>query len=196
MDKPEVAQEAEWIRRSQRGDRDAFGLLSEKYRRRVFSLVFHIIQRREPVEDLSQEILVKAFVGIRSYNFQASFGAWLSQIGVNHCYDYLRKERASRVSYFGSLTEERERELEARLESPEPGGLRVDERAALRDLVEKLLRRAPAQDRILLTLKELEELSVEQMAEILGLKPGTVKVRLHRARRRMLEDLNHWRQGG
>jgi len=58
--------------------------------------------------------------------------------------------------------------------------------------VGKLLERAPAEDRTVLALKELEGLSVEEIAEILKLKPGTVKVRLHRARKRMLEDLNRW----
>ncbi len=196
MDKPEVgnAQDVEWIERCQRGDREAFGFLAEKYRRRIFSLVFHLIRRQEPVEDLAQEIFIKAFVAMRSYNFQSSFGAWLRRIAVNHCFDYLRRERGSKVRYFGSLPEAFERQIEARLESREPGGLGAEEQAALRDLAAKLLERAPADDRIILTLRELEDLSVEQIAEILELKPSTVKVRLHRARKRMLEDLKRWRQ--
>jgi len=64
----------------------------------------------------------------------------------------------------------------------------------LRDLVDKLLSRAPENDRQILALKELEDYSVEEIAEILNLKPTTVKVRLHRARKRMLEDLRQWRK--
>lgn len=193
--KPDAAQEVESIKRCQLGDREAFGFLAERYQRRLFSLLFHLVGRRNQVEDLAQEVLIKAFVAIRTYNFQASFGTWLSQIAVNHCYDFLRRERASRVSYYGSMTEERVRQLEAGLESPGAGALNTEQQAALRDLASKLLERAPANDRVLLTLKELEDLSVEEIADILKLKRSTVKVRLHRARKRMLEDLKRWRQG-
>ncbi len=196
ISKSDVAPEVECIERCQRGEPEAFGLLAEKYQRRVFSLVFHLVGRRHEVEDLAQEIFVKAFVSIRSYNFQASFGTWLSRITVNHCYDYLRRQRVSRVSYFASMTAERQRELETQLESPDAGGLTAEQHAVVHDLVGKLLERAPAGDRVLLTLRELEELSIEEIATILSVKPSTVKVRLHRARKRMLEDLRRWKQGG
>jgi len=193
--KPGVSEEVEWIERCQRGEREPFGLLAQKYRGRVFSMIFRLVGRRNEVEDLAQEIFIKAFVAIGSYNFQASFGTWLSQISVNHCYDFLRRERTSRVSFYGAMTEERQRELEAKLETPELGGLNSEQRLAMRDLVSRLLDRAPVQDRILLTLKELEDLSVEEIGAILKLKPSTVKVRLHRARKRMLRDLNRWQEG-
>jgi RNA polymerase sigma-70 factor (ECF subfamily) len=192
----DIDRELEWIKRCQGGDREAFGLLVERYQRRVFSLVFHILRRRDAVEDVAQEVFIKAFVGIRGYDFRASFGTWVSQIAVNHCYDYLRRQKVSRVSYYSVLSEERQRELEARLESPEPGGLTAEQQTVVRDLVGKLLERAPADDRVVLTLKELEGLSVEEVADILKLNPSTVKVRLHRARKRMLNDLKRWRQEG
>ena len=92
------AQEVEWIRSAQRGNSEAFGLLVEKYQQRVFGLVYHLVHRRDEVEDLAQEIFIKAFRAIRSYNFQSSFITWLSRIGTNHCYDYLRHERISRIA--------------------------------------------------------------------------------------------------
>jgi len=190
----EVAQELEWIKRAQRGDGEAFGFLVERYQRRIFSLVYHLVRRREDVEDLAQEIFIKAFRAVRSYNFQASFVTWLSRVAVNHCYDYLRRLRTSPVSYYWQMSEESQRNLEARAESAEEGGLDQAERAALQDLVGKLLDRAGANDRLILTLKELEGYSVEEIAELLNLKPSTVKVRLHRARKRMLEDLKESRK--
>jgi len=193
--KPGADQEAEWIEKCQHGEREAFGRLVERYQRRVFSIVFHLLRRADQVEDLAQEIFMKAFLAIRSYNFQASFGTWLSQIAVNHCYDYLRRARVSRVSYHWQLAENQVRDLEGRLASPRRGELSAEQHIALRDPVAKLLERAPAEDRTVLALKELEGLSVEEIAEILKLKPGTVKVRLHRARKRMLEDLNRWQKG-
>lgn len=191
---PDVARELEWINRCRQGETEAFAPLVERYQRRIFSLVFHLVRRSDQVEDLAQEIFIKAFLGIRSYNFRSSFGTWLSQIAVNHCYDYLRRERVSRVRYYWQMSDDQQRELEGELESPKAGGLNHEQRTALRDLVGKLLERAPAQDRVLLALKELEDLSVEEIGEIFKLKPSTVKVRLHRARKRMLADLRRWQQ--
>jgi RNA polymerase sigma-70 factor (ECF subfamily) len=191
---PQEAEELAWVERVQRGDREAFGFLVERYQRRVFSQVFRVLRRADEVEDMAQEIFLKAFRSIRSYDRRSPFGAWLSRIAVNHCYDHLRKERASRVSYYWQMGEEIARRIEARAENPEGHDLNPEEQATLRDLAGKLLDRAPAGDRVLLGLKELEGLSVEEIAEILNLKQSTAKVRLHRARKRMLEDLKRWRK--
>jgi len=192
----DVSQEVEYIRRVQKGDGETFGLLVEKYQQRIFSILFHLVRRRDEVEDLAQEVFFKAFRAIRSYNFQSSFATWLSRIAVNHCYDYLRKVRASHLSYYSEMTEESAHELERKAESQLPQGLDHGEKLALRDFVGRLLERAPEDDRLILTLKELEDYSVEEIADLLKLKTSTVKVRLHRARKRMLEDLGRWRQEG
>ncbi|MBZ5670462.1 MAG: sigma-70 family RNA polymerase sigma factor [Acidobacteriia bacterium] len=191
----EVAQEVQWIRRAQQGDPEAFGPLVQKFQQRVFSLVYHLVRRRDEVEDLVQEVFIKAFRAIRSYNFQSSFATWLGRIATNHCYDYLRHERASRVSFYWQMGEDKQRELENSVESQPEDELDHEERAVLHDLVDKLLSRAPENDRTVLILKELQDYSVEEIGEILKLKPTTVKVRLHRARKRMLEDLRQWREG-
>jgi len=192
----EVSREVECIRRVQRGDSEAFGPLVERYQQRIFSILFHLVRRRDEVEDLAQEVFFKAFRAIRSYNFQSSFATWLSRIAVNHCYDYLRKVRASRLSYYSEMTEEGARELERKAESPPSRGLDHGEKVTLRDFVGRLMARAPEDDRLILTLKELEDYSVEEIADLLKLKPSTVKVRLHRARKRMVADLERWRQEG
>jgi RNA polymerase sigma-70 factor, ECF subfamily len=191
----ELSQEVHAIKRAQQGDSEAFGPLVQKYQQRVFALVYHLVRRRDEVEDLAQEIFIKAFRAIRSYNFQSSFATWLSRIATNHCYDYLRHERASRVSFYWQMGEDSQRELESNLESLPADALDHEEKTVLRDLVSKLLDRAPENDQQILVLKELQDYSVEEIAEILKLKPTTVKVRLHRARRRMLEDMQRWREG-
>jgi RNA polymerase sigma-70 factor (ECF subfamily) len=190
----QVAQEIQWIKSAQQGEAEAFGPLVRKYQPRVFSLVYHLVRRRDEVEDLAQEIFIKAFRAIRSYNFQSSFVTWLSRIATNHCYDYLRHERAARVSFYWQMGENSQQELENNAESNPEQTLDHEEQIALKDLVDKLLGRAPENDRKILILKELQDYSVEEIAEILNLKPTTVKVRLHRARKRMLEDLRVWRE--
>jgi RNA polymerase sigma-70 factor, ECF subfamily len=190
----QVAQEIQWIKRAQQGEPEAFGPLVEKYQPRVFSLVYHLVRRRDEVEDLAQEIFIKAFRAIRSYNFQSSFVTWLSRIATNHCYDYLRHERASRVSFYWQMGENSQQELENSAESKPEHELDHEEKTVLKDLVDKLLARAPENDKKILVMKELQDYSVEEIAEILDLKPTTVKVRLHRARKRMLEDMRQWRE--
>jgi RNA polymerase sigma-70 factor (ECF subfamily) len=190
----QLAQEIEWIKRAQQGESEAFGPLVEKYQPRVFSLVYHLVRRRDETEDLAQEIFIKAFRAIRSYNFQSSFATWLSRIATNHCYDYLRHERASRVSFYWQMGENSQQELESNAESKPAQALDHEEQVVLKDLVDKLLGRAPENDRQILILKELQDYTVEEIAALLNLKPTTVKVRLHRARKRMLEDLRQWRE--
>ncbi len=190
----QVAEEVQWIKRAQQGDAEAFTPLVEKHQKRVFSLAYHLVRRRDEVEDLAQEIFIKAFRAIRSYNFQSSFATWLSRIATNHCYDYLRHERASRVSFYWQMGENSQQELEANAESLPEQALNHEEQMVLKDLVGKLLDRAPESDKEILVLKELQDYSVDEISEILDLKPTTVKVRLHRARKRMLEDLRQWRE--
>ena len=193
--RPDPSQEAEWIRLCQSGQKEAFAPLVEAYQRKIFSIVFHLVRRRNDVEDIVQEIFMKAFAAIESYNSQSSFGTWINRIAVNHCYDYLRRQRSSKVTYFWEMSEEGQRQIETHTQSPEEGGLDSAEKLALGDLVNKLLGRAPAEDRVILTLKEIEDKSVEEISEILGLKLSTVKVRLHRARKRMVKDLENWQEG-
>jgi len=190
-DDPEV----DWIRRTQQGDGDAYALLVARYERRVFSVVYRILHRREEVEEVSQEIFIKAFVAVRNYHFDAAFGTWLMRIAINHCYDQLRRRRSSRVTYFSEMTPEGEQAVVLGTESGEVSGGRVQADIENRDLVDKLLERAPPEDRVILTLKEIEDLSVEEISKLLKLKSSTVKVRLHRARKRMLADFRRWQEG-
>jgi RNA polymerase sigma-70 factor (ECF subfamily) len=187
-------QEVAWIRGAQRGDREAFGHLVERYQKRVFAQVFRLVRRREDVEDLAQEVLVKAFRAIRSYDFRSSFGTWLSRVAVNHCYDFLRRAHAQPAALSVSTGGRDDAQPTALVDSLAAPDQDPERQAVLRDLVGKLLERAPTDDRVILVLKEMEGLSVEEIGEILELRPGTVKVRLFRARKRMLEDWRNLRQ--
>jgi RNA polymerase sigma-70 factor (ECF subfamily) len=193
--KPGVDQEVDWIKRVQGGEQELFGFLVERHQRRVFSIIYHLVRRRDEVEDIAQEIFFKAFQAIRGYNFESSFATWLSRVAVNHCYDYLRRVRSSRVHYFWEVSEETRLQLESRADRTNGEDLNPEEQSALKDIAGKLLDRAPADDRVVLVLKELEDFSVEEIAEILQLNVSTVKVRLHRARKRMLQDAKNLQKG-
>lgn len=188
------AEEVSWIKRAQLGDHEAFGFLVERFQRRVLVLVFRLVGHRDAAEDLSQEVFIKAFRSLGSYCFASPFGSWLSRVTVNHCYDFLRRQRAGEsreeplIQMLGGT--EIAREMPSTRE-PDPERLVV-----AGDLVGKLLARAPADDRVILVLKEMEGLSVEEIGRMLGVRSATVKVRLHRARKRMLGDYHRLRQRG
>ena len=186
-------QEVDWIGRAQAGEQDAFGLLVERYHRKVFSLVFHIVRQQADVEDLTQEVFLKVFRAIRSYNFRAPFRAWLTRITINHCYDYLRRRRASKTTYYWQFSDEGQRILDRTQDLQARDGLNIEQQTSLKDLVSKLLDRAPPEDRVVLVMKEMESLSIEEIASALKWSTSKVKVRLHRARKRMLADFKRWR---
>jgi len=169
-------------------------MLVETHRRRVFSLVYRLVRRKDEIEDLVQEIFLKTFLAIRGYNFRSAFSTWLNRIAINHCYDYLRRERASRLSYVGQMSAEAQRRIEETVSAGGSQGLNPEQQTLVRNLAAALLERAPADDGVILVLKEMEDFSVEEIAELLRLREGTVKVRLHRARKRMLEDLKRLRE--
>jgi len=131
---PEIDQELDWIRRVQSGDREAFGWLVERHQRRVLSIVYRLVRRRDDVEDIAQEVFVKAFQAIRNFHFESSFATWISRVTVNHCYDYLRRQRSSRLQYFSEMSEEAQHQLESHVESDSPPS--VEEQTALKEIAD------------------------------------------------------------
>lgn len=181
------AEERLLIERAREGDHDAFAALLARHQRRVFSLIGNLIRQRDEVEDIAQQVFLKMYLALPQFDFRAAFSTWLYRIVVNECYDHLRRQRAQKSPAGRVFQVEELAELE-RLAAP--GGVEGSDparQAELRQLVEHLFRRLPAEDRLVLTLKELEGFSIEEIAQVLDLKENTVKVRLFRARRRLLE---------
>ncbi len=189
--------EAELVRRSQAGEWEAFEQLVRRYQTRVFSIVRRLLRGREDVEDVAQQAFTKAYFSLRRFDFRSAFGTWLYRIVVNECYDWLRKRRVRRLVYEADLSDDQLQRLEqmAEEERAEPSPSRMAEAS---DLVARLLGRLSPRDRLLLILKEVEGFSVEEIAEITALNPNTVKVRMFRARERLLKALERMgaRKGG
>lgn len=183
-----AAEERRLIERAQAGDHDAFTGLLRRHQRRVFSLIGNLLRQPAEVEDVAQQVFLKMYLALPKFDFRAAFSTWLYRIAVNECYDRLRRQRALKSPAGREIPVAELAELE-RLPAP-PGGSEysdVARQAELRQLVEELFRRLPAEDRLVLTLKELEGFSIQEIARVLELKENTVKVRLFRARRRLLE---------
>jgi RNA polymerase sigma-70 factor, ECF subfamily len=174
------------VRRAQDGDEPAFEQLVRRHQRRVFALVGGILRRREDVEDVAQQVFLKAYMSLKRFDQRSAFSTWLYKISVNECWDYLRKKKVRPLVYECDLSEEQVSRLDAIVSQNRPPESPT-ERAEARDLLDRILDRLPEQDKQLLLLKEVEGFSVQELAEILNLNVNTVKVRLFRARARIMD---------
>ncbi len=184
---PQADLEVELVRRVKAGDCQAFGEVVSLFQRRVFSMLYRLVRSSEDVEDLAQEVFFKVYRSFDSYDAKSPLENWIGRITVNHAYDYLRRQRARNFPSRWPSLDEVNREVEEYVTGWSESRPNAEGSLVLKDLAGKLLERVPKKDRILLTLKEVEGFSVEEIGNFLDLKPATVKVQLLRARRRMAE---------
>jgi RNA polymerase sigma-70 factor, ECF subfamily len=177
------------VRRAQDGDVGAYEDLVRTHQHRVLAVVGGILRGNEDVEDVAQQALAKAYFSIRRFDLRSAFGTWLYKIAVNECWDYLRKKKVRRLVYEADMSEEQVRKLDSVPEhsfgDPRPRG-DAGSRVEQRQLVEMLLGELDEKDQVMLVMKEVEGFSVEEIGEVLGLNVNTVKVRLFRARGRLV----------
>ena len=177
----------ELVRRAQKEDQEAFEELIRRHQHRVFAVAGGILRRREDVEDIAQQVFVKAYFSLKKFDQRAAFSTWLYKITVNECWDLLRKKKVRPLVYESDLSEEQARQVITSGEKANPGP-DISERIEARERVEKLLEGLDERDRMMLILKEVEGFSIEEIAEVLDLNGNTVKVRLFRARRRVVSQ--------
>ncbi len=170
------------IRRSQQGDQAAFELLVRKFERRVFGLIYQMVRSPSEVEDIAQEVFTKLYFSLPQFRLEASFEAWLYRITVNQCYDFLRKRKREAQVAQADLTEEEMRFFESFGSITQKPTLDISKRLELRQTAERLLSALPPKDRSLLVLKEVEELSIEELTAIFKASASAIKLRLFRAR--------------
>ncbi len=179
----------ELVRSAQRGDKGAFEELVRRHQNRVFAVARGILKRQEDVEDISQQVFVKAYFALKKFDQRSAFTTWLYKITVNECWDLLRKRKVRPLVYEADFSEEQTRQYQAseKQDSGQPDpALRLD----ARQRVERLLGFLDERDRGMLVLKEVEGFAIEEIAELFDLNTNTVKVRLFRARQRILSQLN------
>src|SRR5690349_9732639 len=179
-------QEGVLVQRAQAGDETAFREIVERYQAKVFSIIHGIVRQRNDVEDIAQQVFAKVYFSIKNFDFRSSLITWIYKITVNECFDYLRKRKVRKLVYESDLSEDEVR----RVENTEPPGDRqplADTTLARRDYVVKLLARVSEEERMLLILKEVEGHSVEELADMTGMNENTIKVKLFRARQKLVK---------
>jgi RNA polymerase sigma-70 factor, ECF subfamily len=181
------ADDRELVRRAQGEDKEAFEELIRRHQHRVFAVASGILRRREDVEDIAQQVFVKSYFSLKRFDQRAAFSTWLYKITVNECWDLLRKKKVRPLVYESDLSEEQARQVMTSAEKVNPGP-DISEKIEARENVERLLEGLDERDRLMLILKEVEGYSIEEIAEVLNLNGNTVKVRLFRARRKVVSQ--------
>lgn len=175
----------ELITQARSGDPAAFNELVRAYRKRILGTVYRLIGRQEDVEDVGQEVFLRLYHSLDQLRAPEVFEPWLYRLTVNAAYDYLRRQRRQAESRMADLSEEQVMLADA------AAGTRValadNEKARVRELVGALLSQVSEEDRILLTLKEVEGLSLKELEQVYKVNENALKVRLFRARQRVLK---------
>jgi RNA polymerase sigma-70 factor (ECF subfamily) len=170
---------------AKRGSNEAFGLLVEKYQERIRNLIYSIFNDASLIDDISQDIFIKAYEAISTFRAESSFYTWLYRIAVNKARDEIRRKKIRRMLSLQTLLDTIDTEILGKLSSE----MRTNE---MSELLNKEIQKLPAVFRIPVILKDIDGLSYEEIADVIQCKVGTVKSRLSRGRailRRNLKPL-------
>ena len=152
----------------------------DAYQDRIFNLCAYMLNSREDAQDAAQDVFVKAYRSFKNFTPQASLYTWLYRIAVNTCIDYKRKSRGHLMDDEASITE---------IASPAPSPEKVYASKEIAGLIREALELLTPEFRAIIVLKEIEDLSYEEVAEVLRISLGTVKSRISRAREALRKSL-------
>ena len=175
----------ELIERARSGDDGAYNQVVQAYRKRILGTIARLIGRPEDVEDVGQEVFLRLYYSLDQLRTAEVFEPWLYRLTVNAAYDYLRKQRRRQESRMSDLSEQQVVMADAL--AGEKRNTEEKRRTKIRELVQALLGKISEEDRILLTLKEVEGLSLKELEKVYKVNENALKVRLFRARQRVLK---------
>lgn len=162
---------------ARQGDQEAFERLVRAYEKRVFALTLRMCGNAEDAAEAAQEAFLAVWQGLKFFRGEASFSTWLYRLASNACVDLLRREGRHRAAAGPSLNDE---ELDLAAADPAPTPQEAAERAELRQQIEAGLQQLSLEYRQVLVLREMHQLSYEEIGQTLNLDPGTVKSRISR----------------
>jgi RNA polymerase sigma-70 factor (ECF subfamily) len=180
--------EPELIEKARKGDSGAFNAVVTAYRKRILGTISRLIGRPEDVEDVAQEVFVRLYYSLDQLRTPEVFEPWLYRLTVNACYDYLRRLKRRGESRMSDLSER-----QVLMADSAAGSKRQEEeseKGRIREFVDALFQHVSEEDRLLLTLKEVEGLSLKELEQIYRVNENALKVRLFRARQRVLKAYN------
>jgi RNA polymerase sigma-70 factor (ECF subfamily) len=175
------------------GSQEAFSQLMEKYRNPIHHHIYRMVRDKGQVEDLVQEIFIKAFSSLSSYSSNYAFSTWLYKIATNHTIDYLRRKKLSTLSIDQPMkTKDGELEYELPDSTYRPDRHILEDQR--RELIQEAIDSLPPKYYRVIVLRHQHERSYEEIAEELNLPLGTVKAHIFRARELLYKRLRHKRE--
>ena len=180
--------EDRWVADARRGDADAFESLIHLYEKQIYGLCLRLCGNREDAQEAAQEAFLSAWQGLPSFRGDAGFSTWLYRLASNACMDLLRRERRSRSAAGPSLDDML---INFELSDPSPGPQERAERSELCQAVADGLQVLSPRHREILILREIHQLSYDEISQVLQLDEGTVKSRINRARKQLRIFLVH-----
>ena len=174
------------------GDISAFEQLVKKYDRNVFRIAQHITQNREDAEDVVQEAFLKAYSNLGNFQGQSKFYTWLVRIAVNEALMKLRKRKTDKTVSMDEDVETEEGSMPREFADWSPNPEQLFGQSELGDILQKTIQGLPSSFRTVFVLRDVEGLSTEETAEMLGLSVPAVKSRLLRARLQLRERLSRY----
>lgn len=174
-------QDLKTIKRCKRGEEPAFAEILARYRGPIYNLCYRMTRNPEDARDLGQEVFIKVFSLLDRFDEDYAFSSWLFRIATNHCIDHLRRNRMRFLSLDGAVGKDGQ-EFELQLPDHGPGPDQVMQRRQAVERLEEVIADLPPHYRAITLLRHDQQLSYEEIAEILHLPLGTVKARIHRAR--------------
>ena len=175
------ATDMELVRSAQSGEIAPFEELVRRYRNEVFALSFHYVRNREDAWDISQEVFIKVHRSLQQFRGDSSFKTWLMRITSNQCKDFLKATRLKTVP----LESEKLSAVIGSKESPREDLVHKEMEQVILEALDEM----PFKHRTAFILREMEQLSYKDMAEIMGCNIGTVMSRLHHARKKIKQKL-------
>ena len=195
MEPAPLAQQSRFVKREEeqllvdrcrQGDRDSFAQLMRLHEKQIYNFTYRMLGDEEEAEDLTQDIFVAAFRGIRRFRGEAKFSTWLYRIALNQTRN--RIKYLSRRNFFAKQSRRAQYREECPWENPEfladtnPTPEQWTLTKSMATQVQECLNQLAPQTRQILVLRDVQGFSYEELSEMLSLNPGTVKSRLHRAR--------------
>ena len=184
--------EAELITRTQNGDTEAFTPIVNRYRERIYKLIYRWVRHHETAEDLCQEVFLKAWQALPRFKGGSLIYSWLYRIAINCSKDYLRKQKRQFVFAYEELPDNADDVLQ--MTQRQPGPDEILEKEELRDIISEYVHQLPFHQRHVFYLHYRDGLLIKEIASRLNKSESTVKSHLYHARQKLQQMLRPYRQ--
>lgn len=178
------------IKQVLKGDQNAFADIVSLYQHKLYQVCYRMLGNKQEAEDIAQEAFVRAYTNLHTFDQKRKFSTWLYRIGTNLCIDRIRKKKPD---YYldAEVTGTEGLDLYSQIASDDQLPEETIEQMELQDRIQYEIGRLPDKYRTVVVLKYIEELSLQEISEILDMPLGTVKTRIHRGREALRKQLNN-----